>query len=158
MKHTYEVIVGNIGVVYEGTNGFEAAIRASYVEGSFLFSALDVANKILEEHGQHTETAKTAQQCLADYKSLIAYQCQMEADLFSFAGSERDWETIVGIYAEYWPGDLDTEEIDDDFLRSLCEDYRILLQREYDYLTSREAILETIELNDYEFTEDGDLA
>jgi hypothetical protein len=50
------------------------------------------------------------------------------------------------------------EDLVTDFLRSLAEDYRIMLQREYEYLTSREAIIETIEANDYEFTEDGELA
>ena len=47
---------------------------------------------------------------------------------------------------------------EDDFLQSLCEDYRIILRNEYEYLTSEEAIIETIESNEYYFTEDGKLA
>lgn len=31
----------------------------------------------------------------------------------------------------------------------------IILQKEYDYLTSREAIVETIQANEYEFNEHG---
>jgi hypothetical protein len=31
------------------------------------------------------------------------------------------------------------------------------MQNEYDYLTSREAIVESIESNEYEFEEDGSL-
>lgn len=56
--------------------------------------------------------------------------------------------------------DLDghDKEINREFLQSLLEDYRIMLSKEYDYLTSREAIIETIESNEYEFDEHGNLA
>ena len=47
------------------------------------------------------------------------------------------------------------DEMSEEFLKSLLEDYRIILENEYEYLTSKEAILETIEANDYEFTADG---
>jgi hypothetical protein len=43
----------------------------------------------------------------------------------------------------------------EDLRQSLCEDIYSELSKEYDYLTSREAIIETIEANDYDFTEDG---
>jgi hypothetical protein len=45
-----------------------------------------------------------------------------------------------------------------EFLKSLLEDYRIILSKEYDYLTSRESIIETIEANEYEFDENGNIA
>jgi hypothetical protein len=45
--------------------------------------------------------------------------------------------------------------LEDEFLKTLCEDYRIILSREYDYLTSEAAIIETIEANEYEFKADG---
>jgi predicted transcriptional regulator len=32
-----------------------------------------------------------------------------------------------------------------------------MLQKEYEYLTSEEAIIETIEANEYEFTEKGEM-
>jgi hypothetical protein len=53
--------------------------------------------------------------------------------------------------------EVDTEDIDANFLRSLLEDYRIMLQKEYEYLTSEETIIETIEANEYEFTEKGEM-
>lgn len=37
------------------------------------------------------------------------------------------------------------------FKQSLSEDYRMMLSKEYEYMTSEEAIKETIECNDYEF-------
>lgn len=75
-------------------------------------------------------------------------QGQEEADLFMWPGYLKDWDTII----EYYPEDIDTEDID--FRRALQEDYASILQQEYEYLTSEEAIRETIEANDYEFTDD----
>ncbi len=50
------------------------------------------------------------------------------------------------------------DDIAYEFKRTICEDYRIMLQEEYEHLSSKEAIIETIERNGYEFTEDGELA
>ena len=47
------------------------------------------------------------------------------------------------------------EESEQEFLSDLLEDYSIILQRESEYLQSRESIIETIEANEYDFTEDG---
>jgi hypothetical protein len=41
--------------------------------------------------------------------------------------------------------------------RALLEEYLVILKKEFEYLTSEEAIVETIRANDYEFTEDGKL-
>lgn len=49
--------------------------------------------------------------------------------------------------------DRNTEE----FERALGEEYLHMLRREYEYLTSEKAIVETIEANEREFTEDGSL-
>jgi hypothetical protein len=45
--------------------------------------------------------------------------------------------------------------IEEDFLHSLLEDYRIMLRNEYEYFTGEGAIAETIRVNEYEFTEAG---
>lgn len=44
-----------------------------------------------------------------------------------------------------------------DFKRDLLEEYASILRGEYEHLTSREAIEESITANDYEFTTDGKL-
>ncbi len=49
---------------------------------------------------------------------------------------------------------LDHEAIAD-WLSDKLEDMRIELSKEYDYLTSRESIEETIRANEYEFSEEG---
>lgn len=43
----------------------------------------------------------------------------------------------------------------DEWFRDLCRDFWGILNKEYDYLTSREAIEETIRINEYDFFEDG---
>ena len=59
-------------------------------------------------------------------------------------------------YEEYNESD-DYKELCEEFQRTICEDYLIILQMECEYLTSEEAVIETIEANEYEFTVDGDL-
>jgi hypothetical protein len=49
----------------------------------------------------------------------------------------------------------DLSDMEANFLDSLLEDYAIMLQKEYEYLQSEEAITETIVANEYEFTEEG---
>lgn len=44
-----------------------------------------------------------------------------------------------------------------EFKQELENEYLTMLRNEYDYLTSEVVILETIEVNDYDFTEDGKL-
>ncbi len=49
----------------------------------------------------------------------------------------------------------DVPDMEDEYERALKEEYASILQKEYEYLTSDEAIIETIQANDYDFTEDG---
>ena len=48
-------------------------------------------------------------------------------------------------------------ELEEDFNKSLAGDYLKMLKDEYEYQSSEEAIIETIEANEYEFTADGEL-
>ena len=49
------------------------------------------------------------------------------------------------------------EALSSGFIRAIQYDYLKLLETSYDYLTSKEAIIETIEANSYTFTESGKL-
>lgn len=49
------------------------------------------------------------------------------------------------------------DELEAEFEKELLQEYLNILEKDYEYLTSEEAILETIEANDYEFTADGKL-
>jgi hypothetical protein len=92
------------------------------VTGEFIGSAIETAQKILNEHGDTCETNKTAGKY---FKSL------------------------------HEGTDDEISDSEQEFLNDILEDYRIILRNEYEYLTSKEAIIETIEANDYGFTEDG---
>lgn len=49
------------------------------------------------------------------------------------------------------------DELEAEFEKELLQEYLNILEKDYEYLTSEEAITETIEANDYEFTADGKL-
>ena len=116
--------------------------RGSYVRGKWTESAEDVAKLIIKNHGKECETYK---------------------DAVNFLAESKNGEKIYKDHPDYdaecdYADSLDYETACEEFLRVLCEDYRMVLQKEYEYLTSREAIEETIAANEYEFTEDGKLA
>jgi hypothetical protein len=109
------------------------------ISGKFMASADDTYKSIMIYHGKDCETYITAQ----IYREELA----KEVELNFIRNREEDC-----------PEDfLDTEEVDKEFLHMLLQDYLIILKKEYEYRTSEEAIKETIEANEYEFTEDGEL-
>ena len=110
--------------------------QGSYCKGEFIESELDVAENILKEHGKGCETHKDAY----EFIELIAY-----AENTYYEHEEMD---------DFEPT-YECPELLSDFQNTIFEDYRMILREEYDYLTSEEAIRDTIEANDYEFTEDG---
>ena len=104
--------------------------RGSYCKGRWIESPYQAIKLIKENHGPDTETYKTA----------VEYEKR-----FAELGKDEDGYQI------------EDEDLEQDFLNSLLEDYRISLQHEYGYLISKEAIIETFEANDYCFTIDGDI-
>lgn len=72
-----------------------------------------------------------------------------------------DIEDIPESIEDEFPTYEYTDKIQDkvtDWARTKSRKLYSDLEKEYDYLTSDEAVQETIENNDYEFTEDGELA
>lgn len=61
---------------------------------------------------------------------------------------------FVVTYLQYRDND-EKEEVRYELLRDLGNSYLAMLENEYEYLTSEEAIVETIVANEYEFTENG---
>ena len=53
--------------------------------------------------------------------------------------------------------DNSLNDLDTDFLQSILEDYSMSLQREYEYLNSKENLLEVIACNEYTFNVNGQL-
>jgi len=108
--------------------------RNRHAEGKFILSATEIAANIIRDHGETCETYKTAQDFLDEINSLS----MPEDDSDEFP----EWEDKM-------------LELEDEFKKSLLEDYSIILQHEIEYLNSDEAISETIQANEYEFTDKG---
>ena len=118
--------------------------RGSCCLGEFIEYPKDTADAIIENHGECCETHKTATEFIADLARLyMEFPVKLDAD----GDDENEWDR-----------DKEQENLDDEFLLSILEDYRIMLQKEYEYLSSEDAIIETIKANEYEFTVDGKLA
>lgn len=99
--------------------------------GEFTLSANEVAQNILNTHGESCDTYKTAKKFM------------------------KEWEPIFADYMQTEEGEDKLMEMENDFLKSLLKNYSIMLQVEVDYIRSEKAIIETIEANEYEFTKDG---
>jgi len=115
--------------------------RASYVKAEFIEDACHCAHKIKDNHGEICETYKTAVNFLAERDKIVN-----EANKDDNGDFEDEYEL-----------DQDLNYCEAEFLKSIQEDYRINLQKDFEYRTSDEAIIETIEANEYDFTEEGKL-
>lgn len=107
-------------------------------EGQFVYSGEDTAKLILEKHGKDCDTYKTAENFLHEW----------EPAKEKFERENEGW---------YFRYENEGEEMEEDFLQSLLEDYRIMYNKDIEYQNSDEYISETIEANEYEFTKDGKL-
>jgi hypothetical protein len=113
--------------------------RSSYVKASFISSAEETAHKIEAEHGPSCETFIDAKAYLeARDKVINVWECDKNGE---FVNQGRL--------------DISLDALDSNFLYTLCEDYRIMLQKEMEYLLSDESVDESIQINEYEFTIDG---
>lgn len=101
--------------------------------------AHETARLIVENHGETCDTRILADEYLKDHDKIIE-------------DAERDED---GELADEYAVDNLLDEIEKEFVRALGEEYLSILRKEYEYLTSEEAIIETINANDYEFTEEG---
>jgi hypothetical protein len=125
-------------------SGFDLDRRRG-ATGDFQGNAKDTAESILKEHGEQCETRKTAETYLRDLSALEAeYTAKNSADPEYDLDDDRDFEEALS-------------DLNADFLRSILEDYSIILQKEYEYLTSEAQIIESIEANDYDFNSAGGL-
>lgn len=106
--------------------------RNRYTEGYFIIDANQVASSIIANHGESCETYKDAQVYLK---------------------ARAELEKLDVHLGELEKVEIKLEELEDKFLRTLLEDYSIILQKEYEYLYS--TVDESICANGYEFTENG---
>jgi lipase chaperone LimK len=126
-------------------NGFDID-RGSYCEIKPLLSYIDIADQIIKDHGDQCETYIHAEEFLKEYNPLLEQYEEMNND----CTGNYDYNLYQKIEDQL-------VELKIRFLSNLRNDYLTILRNEYEYLTSREAIEETINCNEYEFTEEGDI-
>lgn len=107
-------------------------------KGQFVYSGEDTAKLILEKHGKDCDTYKIAENFLHEWQPAKE----------KFEKENEGW---------YFSDEDEGEEMEADFLQSILEDYRIMYNKDIEYQNSDEYIIETIEANEYEFTQDGKL-
>jgi hypothetical protein len=109
--------------------------RNKHCKGEFIHSGYEVARNIIKEHGDGCNTYQIAKKYLQDYAK------------FEEQNGDNDNPFNKGVSG--------AEDREQEFLKELLQDYANLLQDEYEYRVSEEAIKETIEENGYTFEENG---
>lgn len=118
--------------------------RNRHAEGVLLYSGCEVAERIIKNHWQDCETFKTASDFLSQWEELVKkYSNGVNTDIVA---EENEYDF-----------DQEADELEEDFLKAILEDYSIILQKECEYLQSDEAIIYTINCNKYFFDDEGNL-
>jgi flagellin-like hook-associated protein FlgL len=106
--------------------------------GEFMLAANEVAQNIFNNHGEGCDTYKTAQNFMEQWQPV--FNNYMDENHEDYESNESE-DTL--------------QELEDDFLQALLEDYRIMYNADIDYQSSDEYIIDQITANEYDFTADG---
>ena len=106
--------------------------RRNYVK-IYIENFEDTSNYIIEEFGDSVLIKQTAKNYLKELKEIIS--------------NFKEDEDI----------DRELEIFDEEYQKEYSEDILSYLREDYDYQVSDEAIIETIEANDYNFTWNGEI-
>lgn len=117
--------------------------RGSYCEIDLIWNHLEVANAIIKEHGDMCDTYKMSKDFIYSFENL-----QTSIDKLISTENEDLENEIESL-------DDDLLDLKESYIADLSECYLNLLREEYEYLSSEEAIKETIISNEYEFLKDG---
>jgi hypothetical protein len=130
----------NVGITI---NGF-ALDRVNHCKIEFRYDEKDICQKIIMEHGENCETHKIATKFLSDYEELVKkYSDGIKTNIVS-EDNEEDFDNEI-------------IELETELHHELSEEYLSILRKEYEYLTSEEAIIEALEANEIEFTIKGEI-
>lgn len=127
----------NVSISIEGFDLYRRDITVN-----LLCDAYTTANEIMEQHGENCKTYKIASSFISEWDALVEkYSDGKTLDRVS-EDNEYDF-------------DVEAEELEKEFKHDVAQEYLSILDQEYEYLTSEEVIIEAIEANEYDFTEDG---
>jgi len=136
----WDVIYDDAKNIHMDIVGFDIYHRD--ITAQFIYSAMDTAHAIMQNHGENCGTYKLSKQFLSDYDKLV----EKHSD-----GINKNIVDEENVY-EF---DKDADDLEAEFLSELEQEYLSMLQSNYDYLTSEEAITEALIANEFEFTENG---
>lgn len=103
------------------------------IKGKFINGSDDVCERIKKEHGKETETYKIVNEFIKSYSKLIK----------------------TNLNEDNYCDELDF--LKSGLLNKILGAYLKMLKEDYEYRESKQAIIETIEANEYDFTIDGSL-
>lgn len=132
---------GNIGLKISSFDIYEKQIEGSFAGCN---NGLDVAFLIKENHGENCEMYNTAIKFIDKYNEMFNKYEDKNKKGYILDGKEQEF-------------DDELRDMENDFLKAILEDYLVLLETEVEYRESDEAIIETIEANDYDFTVNGEI-
>jgi hypothetical protein len=143
-EHTCDQDAATIGLKITGFDLYRGTI-----EGDLSEYLLDSCKLIRINHGKDTETFATARQYLKEYiEAYKVWRKEQDEEEYSDDMKPADW-----LYEFRYSDEADV--VTNNYKKALLEDYLIILQKEYDFLTSREEIINTIRDNEYEFLANG---
>lgn len=102
------------------------------------------AQTIISDFGEAMEFSIISKQFLTDRDALVKKYGE---------GNQIDGYSVK--YEFYGEFDRDLDDLESEYHETLNEAMLQFLRDEYEYLTSDEAVIDSIEANKYEFTEDG---
>ena len=117
--------------------------RGNSCQIEFRYDETDICQKIIMEYGEGCKTYKIATKFLLDHDELVKkYSNGIKTDIVA-EDNEEDFDNEI-------------IELETELHHELSEEYLSILRKEYEYLTSEEAIAETLEANEIEFTINGE--
>lgn len=153
--------------VYEDAEGIGLKItsfdldRGRSIEGELTEYCHKVAKNIIEKHGESCETYKLAKVFL-DKKAGLDAIIQKTSECAHRDDAEPEENYKHDLCDECWLNQEAAEDgyaqLEADFDNDLKQEYLSMLGKEYEWLTSRESMEESIRANEYEFDEDGNRA
>jgi hypothetical protein len=125
----------------------EFDIDRNMIKGEMTLEIDDIAQNIINRYkNSDCEVYKEALEFIKDKWELNIKIKNIQITNKNFTIEKN--EDIVAI-------EEDIEIVEENFFNSIMEDYLVLLKQEYEYLISDEVVIETIKINNYEFTKDG---
>jgi hypothetical protein len=104
----------------------------------------ETAKTVISDWSETTVLHVLSEQFLLDRDALVSKYGE---------GNPIDGYAVKEEYLNEYDSDLD--DLESEYHHDLNEAMLQWLREEYEYLTSDEAVIESIEINNYEFTEDG---